>query len=243
MSTELAAEALVAVVGLWPKKPPDVNALMAAEGLAPKWAARVKRWLRAPQQPATYEAPPAQSDLQARILAPVDQTQMTGWLTALGDHDIGTSFVAVIQRGREYLDAQWPKYSLDNVVPDALPLSTDDYGDVWALTRTLDDPGVLLDDLAAWCLLPAQVAAMAAVYPELTTMLREILNQELVDHVTRERPLTWQQEDLIRIVRGLAPEAQIEIPQDSGAAPRAPEKTFEIDFKATRTPSERIQSP
>lgn len=238
---ELTAESLAAVTGLWPKGPPDRKDLLAAEALPSRWRARVRSWLRGVQAPLDWRPPPEdQSKLDDKISAPVDADAMTAWLTALNDPDVGTSYAAVVTRSREFLQRSWPRMDTGGIVPAPLPLSPDDYAEVWGLVRVLDSPDVLLDELAAWTIEMSQVAALKTCYPRLYAMLLDFCDAELVEHATRERPIVWQIEDLVRILRGLPPEAEIVLPKTGADAAPATRREYRVDFKSTRTPSESV---
>ena len=243
MSSRLAAEALCAVTGIWPKEPPQITTLLAAEGLIERWRGRIRQWLKKPQCPMKWEPPPEKPEkLEALLLAPLDEDETAGWLTALGDMEIGLDYVAVIKSAREYLEKQWPRFEVGNVVPESLPLSQDDYFEVWSLVRVVDQPETILDELCSYTVSPTQVAAWTACYPELSAVVLQAMNTEMAEHVVKT-PLTWQQEDLVRIMRNLPPEAQIVVPgasQGPSVTSGGGKDDWKIDFRATRAPSERL---
>jgi hypothetical protein len=238
-AAKLSAQALVAVTGLWPRGAPTVRDLLAAEALPDQWRKVIRRWLKGEQAPWTWEPPPPdQSKFHDKVLAPLDVDAVTGWLTALGDPEIGAIYADTIRNAREYIDAQWPKLEIGSVVPETLPLSVDDMAEVWGITRALDAPDSVLADLESWTLTASQMAAWRAVMPELASMVDQIMTAELVEHVAQKRPLSWQLEDLIRVFRGLPPEAKIEVAGAEEAKPEPQPTKVTIDFAATRTPSQ-----
>jgi hypothetical protein len=239
---DLPSEALCACTGLWPRKPPDIRTLQQAEALPARWQSRLRRWLKADAPtPLTYSPPPEeQATLQDKLLKPLDVEETTTWIASLGEAlELGAAYTMTIKAGREYLAAQWPHVEIPGIVPDALPLSPDEYEEVHTLCRVLDDPDTLLEDLDAYAITMSQVAALKTVYPALHGMLLDMLNQELVECLVKKRPISWEKEDCIRVLRGLAPEAQIPMPVRPPVEKRAKGKGWEIDYKSTRTPVDK----
>lgn len=240
MSSRLAAEALCAVTGLWPRESPTIETLLAAEGIVERWRGRLAKWMKGKQAPMTWEPAPDQVELQGRIVDPLNAAEVEAWLGALGDPEVGLDYAAVLLSARELLNDKWPKLDIGTVVPDVLPLAHDDLAEVWSLVRVLDGPDSLFDDLDAWVLTPSQVEAWNAVYPELSAMVRDLLTGAMIDHATAGGAFSWQQLDLVRMVRGLPPEAQLDVGLAPDKQPEPPPPdAFKIDFRATRTASEQ----
>lgn len=243
VSTRLAAEALCATRGIWPESAPTITDLLAAEGIIGRWRGMIDAWLSGPQRPMTWASPPDQPELQSRLAAPLSEPEVAGWMASLGDIEVGVDYFLVLQQARAYLNAQWPRFETGGVIPEVLPLSQDDYAEVWSLVRVVDSPEVLFEELASYTLTPSQVAAWKACYPELSAVMDQALDMAMVERIVKT-PLTWQQEDMIRILRGLAPEAQLDVvKQDEGGGPQKQSpKDWGIDFKATRTQSEQLMA-
>lgn len=241
MSDQLAAEALIAATGIWPTKAPDLNDLYAAEAIPDRWRTRARMWMLGKKYPVSWQDPPEkQSTLWDKLTRPLDEDEVAGWLDALGDPSVGTLYAEGIRRCREYVVGQWPKITIGAIVPETLPLSPDDYAQVWNLTRQANNPDVYVENLDSWSVLSPDTELMRECFPELTTMLGALWTFELVEHVAKKRSLMWQQEDVIRIMRGLGPEQQIQIPGLPEEKPPEQQKPgdFKIDFKATRVASE-----
>jgi hypothetical protein len=240
MSERLTAEALVAITGLWPSRAPDLAQLERAENLPARWRSKVRRWLRADApRPFAYEPPPVSQDrLREKLEASPSIDDVTLWLSQMGDEIIGAHVVDVIRDGREYCRSQWPQLTISELLPEPLPLSRDEYEEVWSLVRVATDPDVLFDELESWTLTGTQIALWRAVFPELAAMVDDIIATELIEFVAQGKDLAWQHEDAIRALRGLPPETQIAVKLPTQEEPPSPKPGWDIDFKATRTAAE-----
>ena len=237
---DLAAEALAAVTGLWPRRAPSRTDLVAAEGMPRRWAQKLRKWLASdgPER-LPWEAPPSSEELLERILRPLDATEIEAWLATVGEPGVALAYVGVLQTGRSYLDSIWPKIPEAGLVAGTYPLSRDDLDEVWSVCRVLDDFDSLLAEFSAQTLTVDQVRAVRSVFPDLCALLDDLLDEALIEHVSKKKPLPWQIEDVIRVWRGIKPEEPIAVPAPDKPQPPKPE-TKSIDFASLRTPSEKV---
>ena len=241
MTPAIAAEALAAITGLWPSRPLEPRDMLAASGLPERWHGKIRRWMSAEPARHKWTPPPSEEALQKKILAVPTEEETAGWLNVLGDAGVGVDYLAVIQRGRAFLDGIWPKIASLGIVAGVFPLSPDDLCEVWSVCRLLDDPDVLFDEMASQTLTVEQVTAWRTVYPELSALVDSILDDQIAEHVSKKHDLTWQQEDVIRILRCIPSESPIQVPEQS--KPGKPPEAVKIDFKAHSTPAERTDAP
>ena len=221
VASQLRVESLLSITGLWPVGDhPNANDELAAMGLLDTYRARLKRWLRAPDaedyKPRQFEAPdpPAEKALQKRILAPIEGDEQIRMLAGLPDPAEAQAYLDLAKRARAYLDEHWPKIPVPGITYDVFPLSTEELYDVWALTRVLDNPDVLFDELEAQSLTIPIVDAWRTVYPTIAVEVDKMLDKLVIERVAAKKSLTWQQVDLFRMLRGVPLDAVIEIKQD-----------------------------
>jgi hypothetical protein len=226
----LRAECLLSVTGLWPTPAhPSANDEIAAMGKLDSYRARLKRWLKAPDaedyQPRPFDAPepPAEKTLQKRILAPIEGDEEVRMLAGLPDLAEAQMYLDLARKARQYLDDHWPKIPTPGISADVFPLSTEELYDVWALTRVLDDPNVLFDELESESLTVPMVDAWRAIYPLMAARVDAMLDELVIERVAAKKSLTWQQVDLFRMLRGAPLDAVIEIKKDKADAPQPPQ--------------------
>lgn len=220
----LNAECLLAITGLWPgPSHPSANDELAALGLIPSYRARLKRWLRAADaddyQPREFEStePPEEKALQKKILRPIEHggEEHVRLLAGLPDMAAGEEYVALVTKARDYLDSKWPKIPVPGISADVFPLSTEELYDVWALTRVLDNPDVLFDEVEAESLTIPMVDAWRTIYPTVAAEVDRVLEELVIERLAEKKSLTWQQADLFRMLRGLPLDAVIEVKKDA----------------------------
>lgn len=214
----IAAEQLLAVTGLWPTEDhPNANDELASMGILDSYRARLKRWLRAPlaedYKPSKFTAPdpPKEKSLQKKILAPLEPEEVERMANGLADPIESQMYIGLVIKAREYLDSKWVKIPVPGVTMDVFPLSIGDLYDVWALTRVLDNPETLFDELDANSLTIPMVDAWRAIYPNMSTKLDGMLEELVIEFTAKGHSLTWQQSDLFRMFRGVPLDTVIEI--------------------------------
>lgn len=232
----LAAECLASVTGLWPgKNAPSAHDRLAAQGLLDRWRSKLTKWLRHPEDvaPFEWEDPPDPADLREKILRPIDSEEEERLIALSGEVDLGREYVAVLQAGRDFLNNRWPKIPVPDTSGDLFPISDEDLADVWNLTRMIDDSGALLDEIAAYSVTVMMIDAWKAVFPELSQEVVKILAGDgktsyglLVEHHADGGKLTWQQEDVLRMLVGKPRE---EVP----AAKEEPQKQQQQSSRAS----------
>ena len=215
----LAAEALASVTGLWPKKTePTEHDRLAATGLLDRWRSKLTKWLRHPEQVAPFDwpEPPDPADLREKIMRPIDDDERNRLIAFCGDIDVGQEYVAVLEAGRKFLNDRWPKIPVPGMSGELFPASTEEVANVWNLTRMLDNQDALLDEIASYSVTVTLINAWKTVYPELSAKVVQILEGSetefglLVEHHADGRKLTWQQEDILKMLIGRPRE---EVPQ------------------------------
>lgn len=221
-SPQLSAETLLAVTGLWPKGDhPNAADELASAGIVETYGNRLKRWLRRydadDYKPREFDCPepPSEEALQKRILDPMDEEESARLRSGLHNLAEADAYVALVQRGRTYLDSKWPKVPVPGITADVFPLSQEELYDVHALVRVLDNPDVLFDEMEAESLTIPMVDAWREVYPSMAAEVDRIFDKLVIDRLAARKSLTWQQTDLYRMLRGIPLDATIEVKQDA----------------------------
>jgi hypothetical protein len=218
----LPAEALVLVTGLFPKKPPSPAHVQQALNMHARAASAIKAFLNAEKsEKVEWEKPPEQEELHKDLLAPLGDQN---WAVDHLPMEIVPQYLIVINQARKYCADKWPIYDASGLLPMNYALSQDELGDIWEIIRALDGIKNFFDDLKAHCLTPQEVLAVKTCYPDWYESLDKIVFDELTTFAVKKRQLTWQQEDQIRVLRGLPDEAPITVKQNVVPPPAEPRK-------------------
>lgn len=251
MIGSLPAERLVAMMGIFPARAPSELTIRGAESYPARIRRRLAAFLAAEKaEPLKWERPPAQQDLWKDLVAPLDLDKLTAWTEGI-PVEMVAGYTSIIQTARDRIKAAWPLYPDTSLGLHMTELAPDEYGDVWHLCRTLDDPETMLDDLDALVLLPSQVEAFAAVYPDLYETTRNLVMLLLqpyvqIEGVTKSRKaLHWDREEQIRTLLQIPLDAPIETAegaqqqQQQAQVPKArPAQQSELEADDAQTPSE-----
>jgi hypothetical protein len=215
---KISAESLLAVTGIFPTdKHPTVNDIIASNVLLETWRAKLKRWLYAPlkddYQVKEFEfiEPPKEEALEKKLLYPIPEETSVAWIQAIGDMEIATDYLLLIKRAREYLYEQWPKLPEPGVAVGVFPLSDEELCDVWEMVRIVDNPENLFDEINAQSISIPQIEAWRSCYQELSTEFDKILDELVIDFTAKGNELTWQQQDIFRMLRGVPLDAIVRI--------------------------------
>lgn len=234
----IEAEALVATTGLWPSKAPSQRTIVAASGILRSWAGKLSSFLDGRHARFNWPPPPEPSKLQDDILSIPDQEEIAGWFENMLDPQLAIEYVTVITRGREYLAAQWPHVQMEGIVAEVLPPSKDQLDRMWALTRTLDDPDSIFEDMQAYALTSSQAEAFRKVYPELAGMADRIAEDQIIRKISKNERIQWTVESQIRTFKLMPQLVPIAVTQPKNSEqPKPPETT--IDFEKYKTPAEK----
>jgi hypothetical protein len=221
-----------------------MTVLLAAMGTERRWRSKVRDFVREKQQPMAWKEPPKAPTLHDRIVQQLDVDEVTAWMMAIDEEGVGLEYADIIQRARAYLKDKWPAVATPGLATDSWPLAPDELDEVWSICRVLDDPDVLFEELQSWTVTVAQVAAMRAIYPELSTMLDDILLDEIAEYMgdsAKLRQLPWQKEDIFRVWRGIPLDAPIEIQLPQQQEQQQPTK-HDIKFDSLLTRDQRISA-
>lgn len=215
----LAAETLALATGIFPKKPPSPADTARATKLHAKVETAIKRFLRGdkPEKWEAWQRPPGQDDLHASI---VDVIDADGWFDDHMPIEITPQWLIVVMKARKYLVDKWPTYDdADKLGPANFALSEDEYGNIWELVRTLDGIDNFLADLESYVLTREQVEALKECFPDFFESMDSIILECLTDIQSNGKSLTWQQGDMVRILRNIPDEAPL---MTEPAAPEPP---------------------
>lgn len=204
-TSNLDAECLVAVTGLFPESKPSREQYSLSRKFPERLASRVRAFLAA-EKPEKYKAPSIpknQTKLHDKIATLVDLNQIAEWF--VDEPDLGLAYAMVMQAARDKVVAAWPVFPDPSLGVHNFDLGVDELLDVLQELRTLDSVESLFDDMDALVLLPSQVASFAATYPELYASVKAETAKALTPYlempgfVERRKSLDPFREDQIRI--------------------------------------------
>ncbi len=250
----LLSECLVGVTGLLPKRV-DASDVQKAHELPGKLAKRLRAWLGAPMKPFEYREPPADMEkLFTQLYDKPGQVQTQAWFEGIGvdDPDLPADFLSGLIECRTYLVGDllaqppapgiWPTLTIDTAAgPEPLPLSVDDAGDMAAVFAVLNDPSALLDEIEQYTLEPLQATAFRECYPALYDHLGQALQAAIAEKRAKDKEWlpSWQQEGVMRTLKGMPPEAQFTAPPP----PAPPNPKLELNSEAQATQGQLAEQP
>lgn len=242
-SAALAAQALVAVTGIFPSRPPSVGDMRAAVGMPARWRGRISRWLGSDKpEKWEYDPPPDMERLLKKLSEPIDNDDIEAWMMAIGEAEIGSEYVATIKRAKELLISLWPRMEDTGLKAQNYPLSKDEAERIWSIVLVIDDADALFDDFASNALTAEQVAAWRQIFTGLALEVDDILADAVIAQVVRKKELSWRHEDGVRLLRGLPMTASVRVEAPApGEAPK-PEAAKPIRFRAAQTETERVEN-
>jgi hypothetical protein len=234
----LAAECLAIVTGIFPTHAPSENDVERAVKLHNKVQSKLREFLKAekPEDWEKWERPPNQQELFDQLTEPLSEKLMESDVVPV---EILAQWALVISKAREFLISKWPIFETDGVIPEKLPLSTDEYADLWSLVRAVDGIDNLFADLQSHCLEDAQIDAIRACYPDWYEETDKMIFDELVNVVSKKHVLTWQQEDMLRVFRSLPGEEPLTVTQPTATKKREKSPNLDRAINQARTPTER----
>lgn len=236
----LPAEALCLATGLFPRHPPTPAQVRQATNLPARARAAIKAFLSAEKsEPVEWDRPPEQEDLHRDLLAPVGEPAWALQAQHLPMEMLPQWFL-VLANTRQYAANKWPTFDAQDLIPANFGLSSDELGDMWEIVRALDGTKAFWADLQAHCLSPAQVAAVQTCYPAWYADVDKAVFAELVNVVEKKQKLTWQQEDQLRVLRGLPDEAPLTASQPKAPPPGQGKSLGDKAAQRLRTKDERL---
>jgi hypothetical protein len=237
----LAAEALVAVSGIFPERPIGPSDGMAARQLPNEWRAQVKAFFdqARPRKFRLYPRPAHEKTL-TRLTTGVDLPMLT---RKLADPDLVTEYGVTLNNAREYVRARWPSLSMDTFTgPRLLEPGWTAMAEAWAVLAVVDDPSRILVEMLCGTIAGEQVAAVKTAYPALWKMLLAQIDERKNLELGRKKSWTvsWPKERILRILLGLPPD--VSIAQAPQAPARAAAARINIDFSSAQTRAQRIEA-
>jgi hypothetical protein len=236
----LPAESLALATGIFTKKPPTASDLQRATKIENKVSMALKRFLKGekPERWEAWQRPIGQTELYEEITTDLDIEDFDD----LQMDVLVPQWVAVVTGVKHFLKTKWPLFPAEGLLPTNFDLATDEYFDVWELVRSVDGIENFLADLESYVLTREQVEAFQTVYPDFYERILWHLNDQLEDFLIKKKTVSWQQEDMIRILQGRPDEEPILIEsqqaQQQPPAPTSPNKRAD----ETRTRTETIES-
>jgi hypothetical protein len=235
---DLAAEALVAVAGLWPE-PLTREDGAAARRLPKDWNAKLRDFVSADTFTRFRMPPRPDSEDTYLALTPKPDPALAA---GLASPQMATEYIETLGRARAHVRSIWPVVIRDTPTgPEWLEPSTTAMGAAWAVLDVVNRPERVLDQMLSGWLDPDEAAAFRTVFPRLFAMVHQVLMQHL--QARRGRPISWARELVVRTLLGLGPSGQVTVSQPPASAPPgAGAPKILIDFKALRTRGQRLDS-
>jgi len=236
----LAAECLLSVSGIFPKEPLTYRQGAEAEKVPKLWETEVADFL-ASEKFRKFRAQPKVDhektyDALVRGTSPGELDALTA---ELRNDDIGREYEALLSNAREYLRARWPMLKVDTPTqPIFYTPGVTECARASATYAVVNDPGRILTEMSMGTLVAEQVEAFDALFPDLSKMLRAMLQAEIIKTATASGPvkLSWRIESTLRILFGMPPEAAIK-PVDQ-PPPKMATPEFKVSFEHTATKTE-----
>jgi hypothetical protein len=242
MTGRLPADCLALATGIFPTRHPSESEFTRATKLHNKAQAHLRAFFKA-ERPEPWEAwqrPPEQSELHKDLVTELDSALavLDGPMPA----GVLPQWWLAIGAARKYLADKWPIFEAEGLTPANFALSSDEYGDIWDLVRAVDSIENFFADLRSHCLCTEQVDAVKACWPDWYETLDQMVFEELADIAGKKKQLTWQQEDMVRVLRGLPNEEPITATQPSAPPKRKAKPQQDRAINQARTPNERIDA-
>lgn len=243
----LAAEALLAVTGLFPTDPLGPAEGRDAKALPKQWKAAIDAFLDA-ATPTKFDMPPHVDweKTWAKLSAGIDQEQIATVTASLVDDAIDQDFKVTLSNAWEYVRSRWPVYQMDTVskrAPTLLPPGRVELGKAETLLATLDDPSRIVDEMRSHTLTYDQAAALKGVYPALYDMLKAILDEALDRREGAKKDFTvgHAKETVIRKLWGVPPGVELSRVEPPAAKPGESAPNIKIDFSRQETKAQSLQ--
>lgn len=240
----LAAEALIAVTGLFPERPLTAKDGREAEKLPKIWTAEIRDFLDG--RPVRFRAPPAVNYRKTldRLAAGIDVEEAADLTQNLASDDVAREYKVALSNAREYLRAQWPKLQLmEPTGPEILEPGEIELGRLSTLYATVNDPGRVLAEMRSRSLTKAQVDALAGAFPGLYEMLKAIVADQIQRRTVEARSyrVPWDQKVVLNKVWQFP--QNVPLSQIQQEPPKsAPVPQVKIDFERQRTKAETIEA-
>lgn len=242
----LAAEALLAVTGLWPEPPIARAQGIAAMALPREWGAKVRDFfdLEKPRKWRFY----ARSDHERtliRLTKGISEDEHAQLIARLENAELGQDYMLTLSNAREYLRQRWPSLKLDTPTePWLLEPGLTTMGDAWAIHAVLDDPGRVIDEMCMGTLATVQVEVFRAVYPGLAEMLRAQLDAEVKRRWAAKKSyqVPWGQQRMMRRYLQMSPDMSLSQVQQPPAKTAAASPKLDIDFKGQATKAQQLET-
>jgi hypothetical protein len=238
----LPEECLCLASGLLTTSPPSDPDIMRASKLLSKVETHVKAFLRAevPEKWECWQRPPEQSELRDALIKPLDHDMIEE------DHNLDAEVLAawalVTANARKYVLGKWPVYDEQSLEPASYDLAPDEYADIWEIVRAVDGIENLFGDLRSHVLSYEQVEAAKACFPDFMATVDDVMFHELSDHLAKKRKITWQQEDMIRVLRSLPGEEPITVNAPPPRQKKQPGAQTDKAINQMRTQAERVDA-
>lgn len=233
----LTAEALLAVVGIFPDEPISPSDAKLAIAIPRTWRAEVLEWIDQ-EKPQKFKLPKAPNHAKIReaLVQGIDADVSATVLSSIADDALVFDFQATWSNAREYLRSEWPMIQRQVAAgpPKLVEPGRVEQGRAASLLFVVDDPSRVVEELRMGTLTAAQAKAFRTCHPALFEMLHAIIDEEL--RLRRARKDAYElHSSKVRVYRnliGLPPEAPFEFAENE--PPKMAQPSISVRFKPER---------
>ena len=246
-ATDLAAEALVVTVGLFPDALTPADAREARD-LPKSWYDRMCEFMRS-DRPGRFRmmAQPDAEKLSRRLLEPVDVEELAG---GLEDAALVSAFASKLEEVRRYVAQLFPVLHVEHLTGvDYVEPSLSASGAAYSVMALCGKRDHLCDEIAAGTLTADQAEAFKALFPGLFGMVQEFLRYERAKMMRAKDRAAFHVEVTLRTLLGLPPDARAmtspaDEPPASNLAPAPSMPSLDIDFASGySTRAQQVDAP
>lgn len=238
----LAAEAILAVTGIFVDDAITPEQGKKAEGLAARWRAEVAAFLDQ-KSPKAFKLPKARDHEKVldRLIEGHDDAKRQLLVRDLTDPDVAVAYLDALGKAVAELRERWPGFTIDSpigeryVVPGVV-----ERGRARSFLAVIESPDRVLAEMRAGTLTTAQADLFKDVFPRLHQMLAAILGEEInARKRDKKYRVVWDKERVLRTLFGMKPALSLT------RAEQKPEKgtpKIRVDFSRLRTRAQTLEA-
>jgi hypothetical protein len=182
VAMSLAAEALLAVTGIFPDEPISPADARLAVAIPKTWRAEAIEWIdQGKSKRFRLPKAPKHAKIRESLVQGLDSDVVATVTSSVADASLIFDYQAALSNAREYLRAQWPMIQREVAAgpPKLVEPGRVEQGRAASLLAVVDEPDRVLEEMRMGTLTAAQADAFRACYPSLAEMLHAIIDEEL----------------------------------------------------------------
>lgn len=233
-ASPIAAEALLAVTGIFPEDPLTPKDGKLAETTEKRWRAEISAFFDQMdfRKFKAAKVPDHEKTLD-RLIKPLDPRERSELVSLLAIPELGEAYLMALVNARNVARAAFSMLQMDSITgPIDLPPGVVEQGKSSAILSVVDDPDRVLDEIRSGTLTRPQAAAFKAAYPELLKMLSFII-WDIAQKRGKAAPVSFDKQRVLRLLVGLPPQGSLSKAQQQPTAKAPP--AIKIDFDKLKT--------